>query len=113
MGLFSGIGKLFGAGKGEKYNREYLQRALDEYGNLDIPTIAELGGDAITSSYADEDPYTRDAMIGVIDELRGIYEAEGLDDRAKARLDDIRRREDIQTRGAREAIQQGARSRCM
>ena len=56
MGLFSGIGKLLGAGKGEKYNREYLQKALDEYGDLRIPTVDELGGTPISSSFSEEDP---------------------------------------------------------
>ena len=113
MGLFSGIGKLFGAGKGESKYRDEINKALAEYERLNAPTIDQLGGGAISSAYGKEDPRLRDLQMQTIDDLRGIYEAEGLDDRAQARLDEIRRKEDIQSRGAREAISQNARSRGM
>lgn len=105
------IGKATGAGKGEDYRQQELQKALDEYKNLYQPSIGQLSGGNIRSSYQNEDPRLKRYQMGAIENLRNIYSQGGLDANAKARLDEIRRREDLQARGAREAIMQDSRSR--
>lgn len=111
MSLLGKIGGFFGAGSGEGKNQEEIRRAIDLYKNLNQPTIGELSGGNLRSSYASEDPRLKRYQMGAIENLRNIYSQGGLDANAKARLDEIRRREDLQARGAREAIMQDSRSR--
>lgn len=109
--VLPGIGKLTGAGGGEDARREYYQRALDEYGQLYQPTVDQLSGGNIKSAYGKENPRLRNYQLNAIDELRDLYNSKGLDDRAKAKLDEIRRGEDRLARGAREAILMDSRTR--
>lgn len=111
MGLFSSIGGFLGAGKGEKYRQEDINRAIDLYKNLNQPSVDQLMGGTVRSAYRNEDPRLKQYQMGAIENLRNIYSQGGLDANAKARLDEIRRREDLQSRGAREAIMQDSRSR--
>lgn len=106
------IGKLFGAGKSQtKYNRQELEKAQNLWKNMQSPSVGDLTGGKVTSAYGREDPRLKQYQLSAIDDLRNIYSQGGLDANAKARLEDIRRKEDMQARGAREAIMQDARSR--
>lgn len=101
-GVLGGVGDLLGAGQGEEYTQDALNKALGLYDDLDLN---------VDSAYGSEDPALRNYQLSAIEDLRNLYEQGGLDDRAKARLEDIRRSEDVQAKGAREAILQDARSR--
>jgi hypothetical protein len=106
------IGKMFGAGKSQtKYNREEIEKAQNLWKNMKAPSVNDLMGKKVTSSYNQEDPRLKQYQLSAIDDLRNIYSQGGLDANAKARLEDIRRKEDMQSKGAREAIMQDARSR--
>ena len=111
MNRISQIGQIFGAGAGEDDYQAYIQKALDEYAKLKQPTVDQLSGGNVTSSYSSEDPRTRDVQMSAIDELRNLYANHGVDARSKANLDEIRRSEDLRARGAREAINQNQASR--
>lgn len=109
--LFSKLGSFLGAGKGEGYRQEEIKKAMDLYKNLQQPSVGQLTGGNLRSSYANEDPRLKRYQMGAIENLRNIYSQGGLDANARARLDEIRRREDLQARGAREAIMQDSRTR--
>lgn len=111
MGLFSRIGGYFGAGKAEKSNQEELAKAQELWKKLKTPTVDQLVGGELKSSYANEDPRLKDYQMSVIQSLQDLYQGGGIDARSAANLDTIRRNEDRRMRGNREALLQNQRSR--
>jgi len=105
--IIPGIGDIFGAGGGEEARQGEYDKALDLYDNL--PDYQYAGN--VSSAYANEDPQLRDYQLNAIQSLQDLYKNGGVDASTTAALDKIRRDEDVNTRGSREAIMQDYRSR--
>ncbi len=105
------IGKFFGAGDAESSNQEELKKAQALWDKLNTPSYKDLTGGDVKSSYAKEDPRLKRAQMDAIMQMQDLYKNGGVDARATADLDTIRRGEDQRLKGNLGAIRQNQYSR--
>lgn len=132
MGLFSFVGDTLGLGGGQEEAQLSFEELKRMYGDIELPDYDRMAQDIearirsgqITpeqgqtflqeasglSSYS-ADPRLKGAQLAALGELESIGKAGGLRMSDKAMLEDIAREEDVQDRGAREAIEQNAKMR--
>lgn len=118
MGLLSGIaGLIKGSNLEDLYKNievpdpETMKLQLEEYvlQGLITPEQADVAlQDPTAYQQIMSDPALKEAQMGALSGLQDVYEQGGLTATSKARLNDIADQENIQQRGAREAIMSDA-----